>query len=469
MDDLALAGGLALPWLLGFLLLHALAWPRRPAVTALRLGYGFFSGELLLTLWMRLLSLAGVAFGRISIGVPLLVSSVALLAWLARHNGLALAPARQALAGLLRPSFPRWQRWLWTLLLIWLGLRFASLAAEVAWRPLYPWDAWLQWASKARVWYEWGRIVPFVPADAWLAGAGGAYFDAAPNDPATAPLLQVWSCIALGRWDDSAMNGPWLLMLLALTLAVYGALRDAGLSSLGALIGAYLVASLPLLDTHVALAGSADLMLTSVYTLSALAFYRWVRGRDWRDAALALLFALACPLIEIPGLAWALTLVPGVIAALLPRHGLRLVGVGFGGAALALLALAQFDLHVLDFRLHLDYRPPWQSLLDAYFLFDNWHLLWYGLIALALFGARRLIAAPLAPLTMVGTAALAFLGVVFAFTNAAAWVGNFNRATLQVAPLLLCLGVLLWREWVPATDAAPAATPAPVALSAADA
>lgn len=479
MDTLALACGLLLPWLLGCLLLLALDWPRPGGAqasvgvaAAMRIGYGFFVGALLVTLWMRLLGLAGVAFGRISIGAPLIVASAALVAWRARRGGLDRASARRALDALLQPPLPRWQRWAWRLLLAWLGLRFASLAAEIAWRPLYPWDAWIQWATKARVWYELGRIVPFVRTDVWLAGSGGAYFDASPNYPATVPLLQVWSCVALGRWDDSAMNWPWLLMLLALTFAVYGCLRDAGLSLLGALIGAYLVASLPLLDTHVALAGYADLMMAAVYTLSALSFYRWTRSRQRQDAGLALLFALACPLIKIPGIAWALTLVPGVVAALMPRRGLRVVGLGFGVAALAVLALAQFDAHLFNYRLHLDYQPPWQSLLEAYFFFGNWHLLWYAVVALVLIGARRLVAPPLAPLAMVGAAALGFLVVVFAFTNAAAWVENFttvNRATLHAAPLLVCLCVLLWHELARPASAAPAVIVKPEALAAADA
>jgi hypothetical protein len=472
MDYLALACGLALPWLFGFLLLLAIDWPRGAAGTgALRLGYGFFLGALLLTLWMRALSIAGVAFSRVSIGVPLLVASGALGVWAARRDRVALSALRRASAAFFRPPLPRWQQWAWALLLAWLALRFASLAAEVAWRPLFPWDAWVQWATKARVWYELGHIVPFVRSEAWLAGTGGAYFDASPNYPATVPLLQVWSCIALGRWDDSAMNWPWLLLLFALTLAVYGALRDAGLSALGALVGAYLVASLPLLDVHVALAGYADLMMAGVYTLAALALYRWARRRDPRDAAMALFFAFACPLIKIPGIVWALTLLPGVIAALLPRRGLKLIGFGFAAGALLVLVLAQFEANILNYHLHLSYAPPWQSLGEAYFFFANWHLLWYAVIVLVLVGARRLVAPPLAPLAMVGAAALAFLVVTFAFTNAAAWVENFttvNRATLHAAPLLVCLCVLLWHELAkPAEAHAPAAEPA--ALGVADA
>jgi hypothetical protein len=451
-----------------------LDWPRsfadaddrgRPAGSAaLRLGYGYFIGALALTLWMRVLSIAGVGFGRFSIGAPLLVAVVALFVWATRRNRISVAAVRNATSALVRPPLSRWQQWAWMLLLAWLGLRFASLAAEVMWRPLYPWDAWVQWATKARVWYELGYIVPFVRADVWLADASGAYFDASPNEPSTIPLLQVWSCIALGRWDDSAMNWPWLLMALALSFAVYGALCDAGISPLGALIGAYFVASLPLLDTHVALAGCADLMLAGVYALSALALHRWTVRRDARDAALALLLALACPLIKPSGAVWALTLLPGAVVVLLPRRGLKLVGLCFGVAALLLLALIRTDATILGYRLHLDYQPQWHSLLEAYLLLDNWHLLWYGAIALAIVGARSLLRPPLAPLAMVVASGLALLLIAPGLSSASASLADFtmfNRAALHLAPLLVCLCVLLWHEL-----AVPASRPALVSADA---
>jgi hypothetical protein len=468
MEYFALAFGLALPWLLGIALLLALDWPRSSAdadgraagTAALRVGYGYFIGALALTLWMRTLSVTGVAFGRISIGAPLLIAVAALFARAAQRNRISVAAVRNATSALVRPPLSRWQQWAWMLLLAWLGLRFASIAAEVVWRPLYPWDAWVQWATKARVWYELGHIVPFVRAEVWLSGVSGAYFDASPNEPSTVPLLQVWSCVALGRWDDSAMNWPWLFMLLALTLAVYGVLRSAGLSLLGALIGGYLVASLPLLDTHAALAGYADLMLAGVYTCAALALHRWVLRRDARDAALALLLALACPLVKISGMVWVLTLVPGVVVALFPRRGPKLVAMGFGVAGLILLALAQFTPTLLGHRLHLDYQPPLRSLVEAYLFFGNWHLLWYAAFALAIVGARHLVRPPLALLAMIVAAELGVLFIAFAFPGATSVVefGTANRATLQVAPLLTCLCVLLWRELT-----TPGVAPAPLA------
>ena len=459
MDYVVLAAGVALPWLLGFALLAALDWPRSTAGTeldaltdggpALRLGYGYFIGALALTLWMRALSAAGIGFGRTAIGAPLLAAAAALLFLAVRRRRLSASALRSAALALLRPRLPGWQRWAWTLLLAWVALHLGMVAAEATGRPLYPWDAWTQWATKARVWYELGRIAPFVHADAWLGALPGAYFDAAPDRPATIPLLQVWNCVALGRWDDAAMNWPWPLMLLALTLATYGALRDVGLPALGALAGAYLVASLPLLDAHAALAGGPDLMLSGVYTLAVIAFHRSVVRGDLGGALLALGLALACPLIAPIGTVWMLTLIPGAIVAVSPRRGPRIVGAALGLSTLAVLVLARTDFTLLGHNLHLEYRSPWHEFADAYLLLGNWHLLWYAVVALAIVGARRLMRPPLSALAAVLVPGLAFLFVAYAFTRAPAWIvdpGSINRTTLHLAPLLVYVCVLLWRE-----------------------
>lgn len=469
MDAVNVLFSLALPLALGVSVLLAIDWPRpeeRAGRAALRCGYGYIVGALLLTFWMRALSVAGVRFSWVSVSVPLLVLIGALTLWARRRGRISIPEVRSALAALVAPALVRWQRTLWIALLSWLIVHFVLIAAEVTWRPLYPWDAWVQWATKARVWYELGHLAPFVRADVWLAGAGGAYFDASPNYPATVPLLQVWTCVALGRWDDSAMNWPWLAILAALVAAVYGALRGEGVAPLVALFGAYLLGSLPLVEVHVALAGYADLPMGAVYALAAIAFYRWAVRRDLRDAALALLLAASCPLIKTPGWIWAATLVPGVVIALLPRQGTRIVGIGFALAALVLLALARTEPSILGYRLHLNFAPAWAQLVKSYYLMGNWNLLWYAVVALLAFGWRGLTERPLLPLTAVTVAGLFFLFFVFAFTDAAVWLADLttaNRATLHIVPLLVFVAALTWHSMTlpPSAATASAATAAP--------
>jgi len=67
------------------------------------------------------------------------------------------------------------------------------------------------------------HIVAFVsPAD-WLRnGDPMAFMDMHSQYPGTVPLLQVWTCLCIGRWDETLMNAPWPALAAALGLAFYG-------------------------------------------------------------------------------------------------------------------------------------------------------------------------------------------------------------------------------------------------------
>ncbi|MEZ5594572.1 MAG: hypothetical protein R3F53_29355 [Gammaproteobacteria bacterium] len=79
--------------------------------------------------------------------------------------------------------------------------------------------------------------------------------------------------------------------------------------------------SLPLLNTHVALAGYADLWLTACYGLAALSLLQWCRSGDYRQLGLGLLLGVCLPLIKVDGTVWALGLLVLVLV--------RALGKGF--------------------------------------------------------------------------------------------------------------------------------------------
>jgi hypothetical protein len=468
LDALLLIAGFALPWALGVALLAALpgvAGAREePGALAWQVGCGWFVGAFALTLWMRALSMLGVPFGIVSIGAPLAVLAAALgaVAWRSsdRLPGNALRKIGRSLAG---ADLVGWRRAVWLVLLAWIALRFCLLLAEVWWRPLYPWDAWTQWATKARTWFELKRLVPFVDAADFFQSQTDVYFDAAPHYPATVPLFQVWAATLIGRWDDARVNLPWWIIGVAFGLAIFGFLRQQRIAALPALLGAWLVLSLPILDVHVALAGYADLPMAAYFTLGAVALLRALETRSVRDAALALLLIGACTMVKNPGIIWVLTLIPGVILAKLPRNGLRIVALCFAVVAAVVLVLARSAVSILGYRLHFDFDLPVGALFDAYFTFGNWHLLWYGVLAAAAFGGRHLLSRNLAPLTVVTAAGVSFLLFGFAFTNAGQWVedqSTVNRATLHLAPLLVLWMLLVFRAL--AAPAASAIAPAVV-------
>jgi hypothetical protein len=470
LDALALLISALLPWSAGTAVVLALRERSRaieaPGEIAWLVGAGYLVGAFALAFWMRVMSLAGLPFGRIAIGAPLLLAASAgtWIAW--RRDGRALldVPRERLRAWIAAPGVPRVVRIAGWIVVATIALRFALLLLEVLWQPLYPWDAWTQWATKARVWFELGHQVPFVTADAWVAGDGAAYFDAAPTNPPTLPLLQVWTCVALGRWDDALMNLPWWLFAVALTLAVAGSLRRLGAPHAYALAGAYIVASIPLANAHVALAGYSDLPLAACYCTATLAFLHWHAMRHRSDALLALFLAVACTQLGAPGLAWTLTLVPGIVVAALPKLGFRIVGIAIGCTLFALAVLARTSPVVGGHALHLDFDPAWYSLGERVFLLGNWNLLWYGVIGAAAFAGRQLPSPALGPLTATFAAAMLLFLAMAGFPSLASALAGptpTSRLLLQLAPLAAVFTVLAFLAFATRSSAPAAAAPPP--------
>ncbi|HEV8502731.1 MAG TPA: hypothetical protein VGR63_14230 [Casimicrobiaceae bacterium] len=454
MQILAVTVAWCAVWLCGAALTAALRGPfdwRAPGEAAWTKGVGFLIGAFVLTMWMRGLSAMGVAFGRTSVLLPIVALAVAALYVAQRRGALRWPAMRTALVDAVRlRELAGWRRAAFAAIVAWLALRYVLLFVDVALQPLYPWDAWIQWATKARVWFELRRIVPFVPVDQWLAAGGAYYTDAAPGYPATVPLWQVFSALVLGRFDDALMNIPWWMLSLAFTIALYGALRRLAFEPLAALCGTLIVSTIPIVNVHVALAGYADLPMAAFFTLAALALLHALDARDRGDALVALLLGLACPTIKQPGIVWLATLAVPLAVVLLPRVGIKLVLAGFGVVLCALLVLAQTSALVMGYHLHLDFAPPWNGLFESLFMLGTWNILWYGIFAAAVIGARDCLAPRIAPLTMLVATGVLFLFFVFAFTNARAWVESqttVNRALLHLAPLLAVWAMVVFRAW----------------------
>ena len=463
MDTLRIALGLALPWLLGYAWVRALRG-RDASNGWVDWGYAHFVGVLLLTLAMR-----GVGHAGLALSLPVLVPVLALLtlagAAVAWHRGhrvpVATTPGdgtRPVSTGR-DPLDLRWLAYVAAALLAW---HFGTMIVEVALRPLFPWDAWTQWGTKARVWSGLHALAPFIDWQQWLAGAAG-YTDNAPNYPATVPLLQTWMALALGRFDDATINLPWLAAAVALAMAIYGQLRRIGVGGAWALFATYAVLSLPLADTHVALAGYADFHVAAAFALAVAALAAWEAHRD--RYALALTIAMACllPLLKVPGLAWGAIVIVGLLVAAFRGSWKRLAGVVMvtAVAATAIAALVWREKMA-----SVTAGPPagvLGSLVDNLFVFDNWHLLWY-LLPIVVWIARRQLGAHLRGAGAALAAGGAFLMFVLAGTNVANWVNDYttvNRAILHIAPAAAAFGALLLWHWAQAHG--PTQEPATVA------
>jgi hypothetical protein len=346
--------------------------------------------------------------------------------------------------------------WLASLLMALIATRFITLGAEVVVRPIFPFDATMHWATKARVWFEAARIVPFVENSQWLAvGGEGVYTDHHPDYPITVPLLQVWISSALGVWNESLINLPWLVCFLSLGLAFYGQARIVGCGCELSLIFTYMLLSMPLVNTHVALAGYADLFLGTAYCLAMMAFHNWSVGRQPWQGLLALLLALSCPLIKNEGFYWMLTFVPALAVVLMPTKRAFLSVAGLAAVLILVVAFFPRDLavagHSLD-RLNLHYRPgALESIIESFFVHDNWHLLAYFLTALLALSCwkRRSALIRCAGISLAIGSALALFLFLFTFTAYAGGAIKFTavgRIALQLVPAMTFLALVITYE-----------------------
>ena len=458
-DFVAVALSVALPWLAGTACVLALQRGAERRDFAVAVGYGYLLGALATTLVMRGLDTAAVRWTQALIALPL-VALAALAGWFGCRPFSPLAAewrqSRDRVAALSSS-----QRALFWICLALIAVRLADLGLELAWRPLLPWDAWAQWATKAKVWYAYGSLAAFVDPARWLAtGTPMQFVDAHSEYPATVPLLQVWTALNLGRWDESLINAPWLAMLCSLGIAFYAQLRRIGVGLAEAMLVTYLLLSIPFIDLHVAVAGYVDIFIAAAYGEAAMALWQWTRTRRRADAALALLGAVACIAIKKEGIVWALTLLPPVLVAIDRRLGLR-VAAALGAATLLYLVFGPAEVTVLGYTLRTQFANVSQPLFEHFFEMDNWHLLWYLALAVVTLRVRVLLSAALAPMTVAMAGAFAFVFIVFFFSSAAGGVADetlVNRVPLQLVPALAFYLVLLWREAPePANDAATAA------------
>ena len=186
MEAFYLLTALLLPILLGASLVNLLVPSQTTARGALVWGTGSILGLLLLPLVMRILDARGAGLG-FDITAIVLCSLTAI--FIVLRTMLPDNTARRVVPA--SPMAP-WSKALYGLLLALIIVRLVNLGMEVYWRPLFPWDATMHWATKARVWFEYRTIVPFVDNGTWLSLFGeGVYTDRHPDYPSTIPLLQV--------------------------------------------------------------------------------------------------------------------------------------------------------------------------------------------------------------------------------------------------------------------------------------
>ena len=271
---------------------------------SLKLGAGYGLGMVAISQVISWGSLVGVSLSTASWAVV----TTGLLAgsWLSLYR--LAAPATQWTPAVqTRPQAPTFKDPLVLGLLALMALHFAVTLTNNLTRPTYAWDAFTTWMYRAKAWALQDAITPMAFVPDWIAEGGTSGYALYANQYPTG--LSIYAALASslsGGWSSAAASAPWTLCFVALGLSAYGSLRIAQLQPRVAMVGAYLLCSLPLLNVHASLAGYGDLWM-ALFSGGGLALLLVWRVKEVQQTLwLALLLLLAGTQIKSEGWLWLL-------------------------------------------------------------------------------------------------------------------------------------------------------------------
>jgi len=430
--------GAGFPWLVG------LQRQRQPGNWGIAIGYGYLVGILAICAGLYLAGYANLPLNLLAaISLPLIIG---VLGW-ARFGRTVATHLRHDLSAVRRTRIvlPRATTIVVTIAVALIVARFSTLAIDTLSRPLFAWEAVSAIAAKARVWWEFQRLVPFVGPAAMFDSAN-AYTSADPRSSALPSLLLVWNALAMGQWHEGGVGFSWWMLGVALAAAFYGHLRKVGCGVAYASVFTYALISLPLVDVHMSLSGVSQWPAAVGVGLAGCALLRALGGntRDaWICATIAMLFALASLASTWP---WLIIFALAAVISAYPRHANKLAIGAPLAVAIALLAWMQSPVKIAGLSLRVQLATDWTDAPESLLLLDNWHLLFVILLVVAVAGRRHMLTGPWKARTFVVAMAVGLMVVKGFLALQPWWLGglrDFSYAGLQAAPVLM-----LWLAWL---------------------
>jgi hypothetical protein len=365
------------------------------------------------------------------------------------------------------PAIKRPSHLLTWLLIGWIAVHLIMVAIEILHRPVFPWDASLSWMYRAKAWFYAGTITPMDSPPQWLEGSGDSLYNVPGNHyPTLVPIVALWSALGLGQWSETLVNLPVLFCGVALVAGMFGQCREYGFPVWLSVVCAYLLLSIPLVGTHLSLAGQADIWMAGFTGLGFVALLHGVLRDDRYQLLLGLFMIAVGAATKVEGTIWfaaalltlalvkrpMATVVLIITTAAVVLAGWLATGVTYlelpfvGGAG-----VAEDRLHIpLIGSYALQSFDLWTDYRDNFFLGGTWHLLW----PLVLLTAASLL---FLPAGRTRRTIAVFYGVIlcaqlfiFQATESGYWAEDWtaiNRLPLHFAPpVVFSLAIVAWEH-----------------------
>jgi hypothetical protein len=445
-----------LPLLTGSLLVTWFVSSSNRLHPALAAGFGYILGIYATRIFLQTLVYVGLEFSYLPVIILLLVISCML--GFAIYRSPAAEKAYEFEGGI---KFA-WQAGFAMLLLALIGLRYWIISKEILMLPIYSWDAWMNWAPKSLVWFQYKNYTAFVSPQDWLTHSSiipvytlGNWHSS--EYPETVPFIHLWGMLALGQSQTTVPYLQWVMVTASISLSIYGGLRQLRVPVIVALTGCYLFNSVPYVNVHTVLAGYADIWLAATTTASGIALAVWAHTGNKKYIALSLVFAFMCSQIKNPGIFVGLILmgVAAIYALGVSRRTALMLVLTPVLAYLCLAALSfEFTLPILG-RVYISgnsveianigyfqikFRGGFSSFFSTLFVSKNWSLFWYivALSAVLVLSKRDAFRTNSLPDVTAFLCLVLFIMFVYLLTDHNTNLTNYtsvNRAILYLVPL----------------------------------
>jgi hypothetical protein len=256
----------------------------------------------LITIQMFLLGLAGLPLKLPGISSLVIIEIICLLIWIYRLNINLLESHRDPIIVISTGRFRLIKNIVESSCIIWIIVKLVSIFTETYLRPIYTFDAYVNWSVRAKVFYYSNSLL-LDPSAYDFFGRG--IIHSSGNYPPFNPLAQMWTALWIGSFDEVLVK-IWMpaYLISAVVFLYIVALRDT--NRIISLLLVTIFLSSPLMSLH-ATDILSDLPL-AVYIFFALnAMQNVIRGR-WAYLPLIGLFAVCAMFLKGEGMFIAIPL-----------------------------------------------------------------------------------------------------------------------------------------------------------------
>lgn len=444
-----------IPWILGFAIVKPFL-KQRSGHLFFAIGAGYVLGWFVTTLILRVYDYFERPFDIYEIVAIECAIAIPLL----------FLPAKELRIDELRleKSPPRLVWLLLGVIVCLLFYRWGLTMVDLLSKPVFPWDGWLSWSAKAKIFYYSQDIPPltkpFTPF--WALSNAEEVAVYGKRHPYFVSLVQTYAAMAWGGWSDEIVSIPWLGLSVATAFGVFGGLRSLGADWLPSILAGYLVVSMPIFDIHVSLGAYADLWVGVAFLVTVLLVVIFFEHKDRNLLPLIFVFALIVyfskntALVFFVGLAcviawrffgWKICF---SVTAILGLCFYWLLSGGVGHASfktLSGLLSSGFTENMLAFNFSVK-----EFVLRQWVILDNWH---YAFIAgcityvLAFFCSkkhnRHLGMSFLAASAIGSFVVMLFITFFTRKMMGSDFVGYVNRVSLYFMPLFALLPIAVYQ------------------------